>query len=100
LNSERQKRRHEKTDQERGELAKKRKVDEGNNAIDLSTTDMPLEDQDFSIMSNSRYKTRSTGDWFTDIGDTQQMTDQREALVDYVAVPEGSHWNWINKVHC
>ncbi len=73
-------------------MAKKKKVDEGNVAIDLSTTDMPLADQDFRLMSTSRYEARSTGDWFADSGATQHMTDQREALVDYVAVPEGS-WN-------
>jgi hypothetical protein len=40
------KRRHEKTDRERAELAKKRKIDEGNVAVDLYTPDIPLTDQD------------------------------------------------------
>ena len=81
---------HEMTDRERAELAKKRKIGEGNVAADLCTPDIPLTDQDFSLMSTSRYETRSTGDWFADSGATQHMTDQREALENYVAVPEGS----------
>ncbi|EFX65875.1 hypothetical protein DAPPUDRAFT_116880 [Daphnia pulex] len=43
-----------------------------------------------AILIGEGYETRSTGDWFTDSGATQHMTGQREALKNYVAVPEGS----------
>ena len=62
------KRRHERTDRERAEIAaKKMKMDDGQVAMVLSTTDMPLIGQDLSLVSTTpRFDTRSTGDWFAD----------------------------------
>ena len=45
-----------------------------------------------SFPITSRLETRSTGDWFADSGATQHMSDQKEWLVDFVTVPDGS-WN-------
>lgn len=51
------------------------------------------ENQNSSSFPNtSRLETRSTGDWFADSGATQHMSDQKDWLMDFVTVPDGS-WN-------
>jgi hypothetical protein len=71
--------------------AKKMKMDDGQVAMVLSTTDMPLIGQDLSLVSTTpRFDTRSTGDWFADSGATSHMSDQRDWLIDFEPVPEGS----------
>ncbi len=87
-----QKKRHDRTDRERAEMAaKKMKMDDGQVAMVFSTTDMPLVGQDLSLVSTTpRFDTRSTGDWFADSGATSHMSDQRDWLIDFVPVPEGS----------
>ena len=85
------KRRHERTDEEREELAKRRRKDHGQMAMDTMVDEATREIQDFSLVSTSpRYDTRSTGDWFADSGATQHMSDQKEWLQNFVPVPEGS----------
>lgn len=85
------KRRHERVEQEKTELAKRRRKDNGAMAVDVSTVDIPLQDQDFSLVSTApRFNTRSTGDWFADSGATQHMTDQKESLLNFTPVPEDS----------
>lgn len=83
--------RHDRVDQERAEMAKRMKMENGQVAMVLSTTDMPLEGQDYSLISTTpRFDTRSTGDWFADSGAISHMSDQREELDDFVPVPDGS----------
>ena len=52
--------------------------------------DIALENQDYSLVSTTRFDTRSNGDWFADSGSTQHMMDQREWLTNFVNVPDGS----------
>ena len=83
--------RHERTDREREQMAKRVKRDHGKKAIFDAVVDVPLEDQDYSLMSiTPRFETRSNGDWFADSGATQHMTDQREWLTNFIDVPDGS----------
>ena len=85
------KRRHDKADQEKAELAAKRmRMDQGKLAVNREQK-VPIEDQDFSLVSTTpRYDTRSTADWFADSGATQHMSDQREAMMNFISIPEGS----------
>jgi hypothetical protein len=59
------KRRHEWTGKEREELAKGRRKDHGQMAMDTLVDETVREIQDFRLVSTSpRYDTRSIGDWF------------------------------------
>ena len=49
----------------------------GKFVVVLPTNKLPLEEQNFSLVSTTRFKTRSTGDWFA-TGATQHMSDQKE----------------------
>lgn len=85
------KKRHERTDKEREQMAKRVKKEPGKKAVTSSATCFPLEDQDYSLVSvTPRFDTRSNGDWFADSGATQHMTDQREWLTNFINVPDGS----------
>ncbi len=42
------------------------------------------------ITTPSRFEIRSTGDWFADSGATQHMSDQKDWLLNFVTVPDGS----------
>ncbi|XP_032790442.2 uncharacterized protein LOC116927507 [Daphnia magna] len=80
------KRRHERTDKERADLAKRMKKDHDKMATDLMRDVTP--NQDFSLVSTSpRYHTRSNGDWFADSGATQHMSDQKDWLHDFGPYP-------------
>jgi hypothetical protein len=85
------KRRHEWTGKEREELAKGRRKDHGQMAMDTLVDETVREIQDFRLVSTSpRYDTRSIGDWFADSGASQPMSDQKKWLQNFVLVPEGS----------
>ena len=84
------KRRHERTDQERAEFAKRMRKENAQMGVVSEGTEAPQRTHDYSLVStNPRFQTRSTGDWFADSGATQHMSDQRDWLSDFVTVPEG-----------
>ena len=78
------KKRHDRTDRERAEMAaNKMKMDDGQVAMVLSTTDMLFIGQDLSLVfTTPRFDTRSTT-WFADSGATSHMSDQRDWLTDF-----------------
>lgn len=90
------KKRHDRSDQEKEAMAKRRREDTG--AVALAEQHGGLvrfSEQDYSLVSTTpRFDTRSTGDWFADSGATRHMTDQLDQISDYKPVEEGS---WMVK---
>jgi hypothetical protein len=72
-------------------MVKRVKKEHGQQEIITPVIDITLENQDYSLISTTpRFDTRNNCDWFTDSGATQHMTDQREWLINFVDVPDGS----------